>query len=77
LAATCGISIDKHTNTRIIVDDILSWAQIVSMVLAYMECQLLVCWSQKISLSLKKTSVFPKKSEFLGIDVSQDDITGQ
>ena len=72
LATTCGISIDERTNTRIIVDDILSWAQIMATALAYMESQLLVCRSKNLSLSLKKTNVFPKKLEFVGINVSQD-----
>ena len=72
VAASRGISINKNTNTRIIVDDILSWAQLVSTALRYMECQLLVCRSQNLSLSLKKTSVFPKKFKFVGINVSQD-----
>ena len=43
LVATCGISIDKHTNARIKVDDILSWNQLVSTSLPYIEYQLLVC----------------------------------
>ena len=72
VAALRGISIDENTNTRIIVDDILSWAQLLSTALRYMECQLLVCRSQNLSLGLKKTSVFLKKFEFVGIDVSQD-----
>ena len=42
------------------------------MALAYMECQILICRSQNLSLSLKKTSVFPEKFESMGIDVSQD-----
>ena len=72
LAATRGISIDKHTNTWIIVDDILSWAHTVSKSLAHMESQPLVCRSQNLSLTSKKTNVFPKKLEFVGINVSQD-----
>ena len=72
VAESRGISIDEITNTITIVDDILSWAQLVSTALHYMEGQILVCRSQNLSLSLKKNSVFPKKFECVGIDVSQD-----
>ena len=37
-----------------------------------MECQLRVCLSQNLSLTLKKSHIFPKRMEFFGIDVSQD-----
>ena len=54
-----GIIIDKHTNTKIIVDDIHSWAQNYKTAFAYLRCQLEVCWSQNLSLSLKKISSSP------------------
>jgi hypothetical protein len=38
-----GIPIDDDTNTKIIVDDIVSWAQLLEYALAYMRCQLKVC----------------------------------
>ena len=40
LALSCNIPIDDDTNTHIIVGDILSWAQIIVVALAYMRCQL-------------------------------------
>ena len=61
--------IDKDTNTNIIVEDILSWAKSLLIALIYMECQLKVCQSQNLSLSLRKSHIFPKRFEFVGIDV--------
>ena len=69
LARSYGISIDEDTNTNIIVDDILSWAKTLVAALLYMECQLRVCQSQNLSLSLRKSHIFPKRFEFVGIDV--------
>ena len=57
-------------NTTIIVDDIVSWAKLVDQALAYMECQLRVCQSQNLLLSLDKSHIFPKQFEFVGVDVS-------
>ena len=53
LARSCRLTIDKDTNTNIIVDDILSWAKTLFVALLYMECQLCVAQSQRLSLSLK------------------------
>jgi hypothetical protein len=72
LAQSLGIVIDKDMNTTIIVDDIMSWAKQVNQALLYMECQLCVCQSQNLSLSLKKSHIFPKRFEFVGVDVSPD-----
>ena len=72
LAISRNIPIDDDTNSRIIVDDILSWVRIVAVALAYMPCQLQVCQSQNLLLSLKKASIFSKRFEFVGIYVSHD-----
>ena len=72
LAREKGISIDDDTNTNIIVDDILSWALDVKRALVYMRCQLAVAQSQNLSLSLKKTHIFPERFEFVGTDVCPD-----
>jgi hypothetical protein len=73
LAKSYGILIDKDTNTNIIVDDIiLSWAKSLQIALVYMECQLKICQSQNLSLGLKKSHIFPKQFEFIGIDVCPD-----
>ncbi len=40
LAQQCGIQINKDTNTKIIVDDIVSWADHVYHALAFIRCQL-------------------------------------
>jgi hypothetical protein len=37
-----------------------------------MECQLKLCQSQNLSLSLKKLHIFPKQFEFIGINVCPD-----
>jgi hypothetical protein len=72
LARSYGILIDKDTNTNIIVDDILSWAKSLQIALVYMECQLKICQSQNLSLSLKKLHIIPKQFEFVGIDICPD-----
>jgi hypothetical protein len=69
LACSHGVVINKDTNTNIIVVDIVSWAKTQSYALMYMECQLKICQSQNLSLSLKKSHIFPKWFEFVGIDV--------
>jgi hypothetical protein len=68
LARSYGISINKDTNTNIIIDNILSWAKSLQIALVYMECQLKICQLQNLSLSLKKLHIFWKQFEFVGID---------
>jgi len=60
VACSLGFVINKDMNTTIIVDNIVSWAKQVNQALLYMECQLCVCQSQNLSLSLKKSHIFPK-----------------
>ncbi len=72
VARSLGIIIDKDMNTTIIVDNIVSRAKQVTAALLYMECQLCVCQSQNLSLSLKKSHIFPKQFKFVGVDVSPD-----
>jgi hypothetical protein len=72
LAPKHGIVIDKDTNTNIIVDDIFSYAKTLTLALTYMECQLKVAQLQKLLLSLKKSSIFPKRVEFVSINVCPD-----
>jgi hypothetical protein len=52
LASLCGIVIGNETNTRIIIDDILSHGADVDTSLDYAECQLLICRAYPLSLSL-------------------------
>jgi hypothetical protein len=68
LARTMGIKIDNDTNTRIIVDDIVSHGRNLAISLLYMECQLRVCIAYRLSLSLWKSFIFPKRFEFVGND---------
>ncbi len=72
LAVKSGLVIDDNTNTKITVDDILSWAKSPEAALLYMECQLRVCLAYPLSLSLLKSHIFPKRFEFVGIDVCLD-----
>ena len=53
LARRRGLTLDTGTNTRVIIDDIFSWAQTFDDFLTYLECQLKVCLSQNLSLSQK------------------------
>jgi hypothetical protein len=73
VARSLGLVINKDMNTTIILDNIVSWARQADQALAYMECQLRVCQSQNLSLSLAKSHIFPKQFEFVGVDVSLDD----
>jgi hypothetical protein len=72
LAQSLGMVIDDNTNTKIIINHIFSWAKFLDMALLYMECQLRVCQSYQLSLSLQKSHIFPKRFEFVGIDVCSD-----
>jgi hypothetical protein len=69
LATSCGILIDKQTNTCIIVNNIVNHGLDLSTSLLYMECQLCVCLAYCLSLSLKKSFIFPKQIEIVGNDV--------
>jgi hypothetical protein len=60
LATSSGVTINRETNTRIIVDDILSHGRDLNTSLKYMECQLHVCLVYHLSLSLKKSHIFPQ-----------------
>jgi hypothetical protein len=59
-------------NTRIIVKDIVSWAESPTCALAYMQCQLKVCQAYNLSLNLCKSHFFPPCFEFFGIVVCLD-----
>ncbi len=72
LAEKSGLVINDDTNTKIIVDDIFSWAKTINNKLLYIECQLRMCQSYQVSLSLHKSHIFPKRFEFVGINVYSD-----
>ncbi len=72
LAQQSGLIINQDSNTKIIVDDIFSWGKPLCQALLYMECQLCVCQSYQLSLSLKKSRIFSKHFEFVGIGVCPD-----
>ncbi len=60
-----GIPINEDTNTKIIVDDIVSWADQVRHALAYIRCQLQVCQAYNLSLNLRKSYFFQHNSNLL------------
>jgi hypothetical protein len=72
LAQQLGLVIDDNTNTKIIIDNIFSWSDLLEKGLLYMECQLRVCQAYQLSLSLHKICIFSKRFEFVGIDVCPD-----
>ena len=61
LARKRGIIICDKLGTRIIVDDIFSWAPTFDDFIKYLICQLEVFMSQNLSLSLKKCLFCPKR----------------
>ncbi len=72
LATERGVQIDQDTNTKIIVNDIVSYAKQLLGALTYMECQLIVCLAYRLSLSLCKSCIFPPRFKFVGVDVCDD-----
>ncbi len=64
--------IHDDTNTKIIVEDIVSWAKVLDFALIYMECQLKVCQAYRLSLNLRKSHIFLSRFKFVGIDVCAD-----
>ncbi len=72
LAQERGVPIDNNTNTKIIIDDIVSWAKVLDFAITYMECQLKICQAYQLSLNLRKSHIFPSRFEFVGIDICAD-----
>ena len=66
------LQVGHGVDTTIIIDDILNWATLIQTALKYIECQLRICKAFWLTLSLKKSHFFPKRLEFVGIDVSPD-----
>ena len=65
-----------NTNTCIIIDDIVSWADSFKRSSIYMRCQLTVCRAYRLSLNLGKSHFFPRRFEFVGIDVLSYQVIG-
>ena len=66
------IIIDAKTNTKIIVDDVLGWARTFEIAIEFWKAQLDVCMAENLSMSLKKSHIFPRRMEFVGIDVTDE-----
>ena len=73
LATTRGVQINKDTNTKIIIDDIMSYAKEIQTVLINMECQLIISQTYCLSLNLHKSSIFPPHFELIGVDMCNND----
>jgi hypothetical protein len=71
-ASSLRLSVGTTINTSIIINDIINWAKSFDQALQYIECQLCVAKAYRLTLSLKKSHVFPKRFEFVGIDISPD-----
>ena len=69
LAWSLGIDIGDDTNTRVIIEDIISHGRYLLISLLVMECQLWVCLAYHLLLSLKKSFIFPIRFEFIGNDI--------
>ncbi len=67
-----GVPVGDTTNTRIIIDNIVSWSSTKEYALEYIRCQLKVCQVYCLSLNLHKSRFFPKRFKFVGIDVCND-----
>jgi hypothetical protein len=69
LAEKSGLVINNDTNTKIIINNIFSWEKTINNALLYIKCQLCICQSYRLSLSLCKSHIFPKRFKFVGINV--------
>jgi hypothetical protein len=72
LAQERSVPIDNNTNTKIIIDDIVSWAKVLDFALIYMKYQLKICQAYRLSLILRKSHIFPSHFEFIGINICAD-----
>ncbi len=71
-ASLVGLSVGTNVDTKIIIDDIINWAQSFNQALQYIKCQLRVTKAYCLTLRLKKSHFFPTRFEFVGINVSPD-----
>jgi hypothetical protein len=69
LTTSHGVLIGDTMNTRIIINDIVSWLSTVDYALEYIRCQLKVCQPYRLSLNLRKSHFFPEHFKFVGINV--------
>ena len=70
LTESRGVTINEDTNSRLIVDDLFSFALNFDTALIYIRSQFQVCLSQNLSLKLGKCCWFPERLEFVGIDIT-------
>ncbi len=58
LSQQSGLVIDDNTNTKIIVDNIFSWSDLLEKALLYMECQLCICQAYQLIELAQKLHLF-------------------
>ncbi len=72
LATLRGVPVGDTTNTRIIIDNIVSWSSTEEYALECIRCQLKVCQAYPLLLNLRKSHFFPQQFESAEIDVCND-----
>jgi hypothetical protein len=66
LAEKSGLIINNNTNTKIIVNDIFSWAKTIDNALLYIECQLCVCQSYIVAQPAQESYLSQMLPDCLG-----------
>ena len=72
LAIENGVDMNEDNNTKMIVDDVISHTGTEDNAFKYMERQFQVYKLHHISLSLPKSFCFPKRVEFVGVDMTPE-----
>ena len=71
LAIERGIKIGKDNNTKLIVDDLFNFCLTEEIAFVYMECIFEIAARRRLSFSLPKSSFFPTRITFVGVDIGQ------
>jgi hypothetical protein len=66
------LCLTNHSKHKKHCDNVFSWSDLLEKALSYMECQLHVCLTYQLSLSLRKSCIFSEHFDFVGIDVGLD-----
>jgi hypothetical protein len=64
----------KYTNrpkpgSAVIVDDIILFAKTAAVLLTYFKCVIEILQHYRVTVKLRKTRFFPKRAEFVGVDI--------
>ena len=69
LAIKRGVNIGKDNNTKLIIDDLFNFCLIEEIAFMYMECIFEIAAHRRLSSSLPKSSFFPTRVSFMGVDI--------